>query len=254
VRLRQRHSTNDLETRGRVVAVVESEHRITPRGWQNLNSLADPPRADDTALAEVVVRHREACRSVRLPPIVVVERNRSSSPPAWKELPAMPVEANPRFRPDALRPHLQVFARAANRADSKARLGKWATMDSTGRADTFKEQELLPDFLSDTVGCLLQRAWGHATGGQRGAFPDALSHQVARQLRDACQATLLASDRRSLTKRDAQSGATTPRMERLLRIWRTTHQRRNPCVSGVFANRWESRLGDEGLEPPTSTV
>lgn len=61
----------------------------------------------------------------------------------------MPVEAKPLFRPDILRPHLLSFAWPANLSDSKAILAKWATMLSTGRADKFKEQQLLPDFLTD---------------------------------------------------------------------------------------------------------
>lgn len=61
----------------------------------------------------------------------------------------MPVEAKPLFRPDVLRPFLQAFVPPPNMADSKATLAKWATMISTGRADKFKEQELLPDFLAD---------------------------------------------------------------------------------------------------------
>ena len=61
----------------------------------------------------------------------------------------MPVEAKPLFRPDVLRPHLQSFVWPENLTESKAILAKWATMLSTGRADKFKEQELLPDFLTD---------------------------------------------------------------------------------------------------------
>ncbi len=61
----------------------------------------------------------------------------------------MPVEAKPLFRPDVLRPYMQSFAWPANLAKSKAALAKWAEMLSTGRADKFKEQELLPDFLTD---------------------------------------------------------------------------------------------------------
>ena len=61
----------------------------------------------------------------------------------------MPVEAKPLFRPDALRPHLQSFPWPTNLVESKETLAKWATMLSTGRADKFKEQELLPDFLTD---------------------------------------------------------------------------------------------------------
>ena len=61
----------------------------------------------------------------------------------------MPVEAKPLFRPDVLRPHLQAFVWPTNLAESKASLARWAGMLATGRADKFKEQELLPDFLTD---------------------------------------------------------------------------------------------------------
>ena len=61
----------------------------------------------------------------------------------------MPVEAKPLFRPDVLRPHLLSFQWPTNVTKSKATLARWAEMVSTGRADKFKEQEMLPDFLSD---------------------------------------------------------------------------------------------------------
>ena len=61
----------------------------------------------------------------------------------------MPVEAKPLFRPDVLRPHLVAFAWPKNLAETKAALVRWAELFSTGRADKFKEQELLPDFLKD---------------------------------------------------------------------------------------------------------
>ncbi len=61
----------------------------------------------------------------------------------------MPVEAKPLFRPDVLRPHLVAFAWPKNLAETKAALARWADLFSTGRADKFKEQELLPDFLKD---------------------------------------------------------------------------------------------------------
>ena len=61
----------------------------------------------------------------------------------------MPVEAKPLFRPDVLRPHLRSFELPPNHAKSKATLARWAEMVSSGRADKFKEQELLPDFLTD---------------------------------------------------------------------------------------------------------
>ena len=61
----------------------------------------------------------------------------------------MPVEAKPLFRPDVLRPHLLSFQWPPSITKTKATLARWAEMVSTGRADKFKEQELLPDFLMD---------------------------------------------------------------------------------------------------------
>lgn len=61
----------------------------------------------------------------------------------------MPVEAKPLFRPDVLRPYLRSFEWPPNLDKSKATLIRWAEMLSTGCADKFKEQELLPDFLTD---------------------------------------------------------------------------------------------------------
>ncbi len=61
----------------------------------------------------------------------------------------MPVEAKPLFRPDVLRPHLQAFAWPKNLETTRAALTRWGNMLSSGRADKFKEQELLPDFLTE---------------------------------------------------------------------------------------------------------
>ncbi len=61
----------------------------------------------------------------------------------------MPVEAKPLFRPDVLRPHLQAFQWPDNLDKTKATLTRWGNMLATGRADKFKEQELLPDFLTE---------------------------------------------------------------------------------------------------------
>src|SRR5689334_9029181 len=58
----------------------------------------------------------------------------------------MPVEAKPLFRPDVLRPHLSAFYLPP--VDS-AKLSHWANLISSGRVDSFGEQEILPDFLSD---------------------------------------------------------------------------------------------------------
>ncbi len=61
----------------------------------------------------------------------------------------MPVEAKPLFRPDALRPHLKTFQLPRPVEEYRAILGKWADMLGSGKADRFKEQEILGDFLAD---------------------------------------------------------------------------------------------------------
>ena len=61
----------------------------------------------------------------------------------------MPVEAKPLFRPDALRPHLKAFQLPRPLETYQAILSKWADMLSSGKANRFKEQEILGDFLND---------------------------------------------------------------------------------------------------------
>ncbi|MGO8747659.1 MAG: hypothetical protein ACLQNE_16935 [Thermoguttaceae bacterium] len=61
----------------------------------------------------------------------------------------MPVEAKPLFRPDALRPHLKQFQLPRPAEEYRTILAKWAEMLASGKADRFKEQEILHDFLTD---------------------------------------------------------------------------------------------------------
>ena len=61
----------------------------------------------------------------------------------------MPVEAKPLFRPDALRPLLKSFQLPADFAYKQAIVQKWAALFATDKADKFREQELLADFVSD---------------------------------------------------------------------------------------------------------
>lgn len=58
----------------------------------------------------------------------------------------VPVEAEPLFRRDVLRPHVAGFY--LPRVDM-AMLSHWAELISTERVNQFSEQEILPDFLSD---------------------------------------------------------------------------------------------------------
>ncbi|MCG8583202.1 MAG: hypothetical protein MI757_00630, partial [Pirellulales bacterium] len=76
----------------------------------------------------------------------------------------MPVEAKPLFRPDVLRPHLEGFQMPAHIADFREKLDHWAKLIESGRANSFKEQELLPDFLTDFFVNLLGYR-GPADGG-----------------------------------------------------------------------------------------
>ena len=61
----------------------------------------------------------------------------------------MPVEAKPLFRPDVLRPELTAFRLPEHAQASRETLTRWSELLSSAQADTLKEQELLPDFLTD---------------------------------------------------------------------------------------------------------
>jgi hypothetical protein len=61
----------------------------------------------------------------------------------------VPVEAKPLFRPDVLRTHLAVFSLPGHVDAFRPKLAHWADLLSSGKANTFKEQEILPDFLTD---------------------------------------------------------------------------------------------------------
>ena len=78
----------------------------------------------------------------------------------------MPVEAKPLFRPDVLRPYLMAFQLPAHVPGFRPKLADWAELISSGRADSFKEQEILPDFLTDFF-CTLLGYTRPADGGER---------------------------------------------------------------------------------------
>ncbi len=61
----------------------------------------------------------------------------------------MPVEAKPLFRPDVLRPRLAGFDLPGDIGSMRETLSRWAGLLWSPHADTLKEQELLPDFLTD---------------------------------------------------------------------------------------------------------
>ena len=61
----------------------------------------------------------------------------------------MPVEAKPLFRPDVLRREVAGFELPEHVEALRPKLAHWAELMRSKRADSFKEQELLPDFLTD---------------------------------------------------------------------------------------------------------
>ena len=61
----------------------------------------------------------------------------------------MPVDPKPIFRPDALRPNLSAFQLSEDTNAKRAIIQKWADLLSSNQADSFREQELLADFVND---------------------------------------------------------------------------------------------------------
>lgn len=67
----------------------------------------------------------------------------------------MPVESKPLFRPDALRPYLSTFVLSSQDIANREKILKWAELLHSPKGHTFREQELLPDFITDVFCSLL---------------------------------------------------------------------------------------------------
>ena len=67
----------------------------------------------------------------------------------------VPVEAKPLFRPDVLRAHLAGFQLPAHVEAVRPKLDHWAGLIANRRTDTFNEQQILPDYLTDFFVALL---------------------------------------------------------------------------------------------------
>ena len=61
----------------------------------------------------------------------------------------MAVESKPLFHPEVLRQQVRAFNLPDQTAVWQPKLQHWAELITSGRADAFKESELLPDFLTD---------------------------------------------------------------------------------------------------------
>ncbi|WP_397383697.1 Eco57I restriction-modification methylase domain-containing protein, partial [Prosthecobacter sp.] len=67
----------------------------------------------------------------------------------------MAVETKPLFNPDLIRQQVHIFTLPESVGAAQPRLQHWADLIASGKADTFKETALLPEFLSDIFGQLL---------------------------------------------------------------------------------------------------
>jgi hypothetical protein len=61
----------------------------------------------------------------------------------------MALESKPLFHPEVIRQHVRAFTLPERMADWQPKLQHWADLIASGRADDFKETELLPGFLTD---------------------------------------------------------------------------------------------------------
>ena len=61
----------------------------------------------------------------------------------------MAVESKPLFHPEVMRQQVRAFSMPEHVAASQPKLQHWANLIASGRADEFKETELLPGFLTD---------------------------------------------------------------------------------------------------------
>ena len=96
----------------------------------------------------------------------------------------MPIEAKPLFRPDVLRSHLAGFELPAHVDALRPKLAHWADLIASGKANSFKEQEILPDFLTDFF-CELLGYTRPADGGPRYTISREKHVQVEGEFADA---------------------------------------------------------------------
>src|SRR4051812_18972984 len=61
----------------------------------------------------------------------------------------MSVESKPLFHPEVIRQQLRSFTLPGHLASHQPRLSHWSDFIASGRADQFKETDLLPDFITD---------------------------------------------------------------------------------------------------------
>ncbi len=67
----------------------------------------------------------------------------------------MAVESKPLFHPEVLRQQVRLFVVPEQTAAWQPKFQHWADLMGSGRAEGFKESDLLPDFLTDFIYGLL---------------------------------------------------------------------------------------------------
>lgn len=78
----------------------------------------------------------------------------------------MPVEAKPLFRPDVVARRVRGFVLPEWVAAAQGKVQNWAALIGGAGFGSFREQDLLPEFLSDVFGALLGYT-GPASGSAR---------------------------------------------------------------------------------------
>ena len=81
----------------------------------------------------------------------------------------MAVESKPLFHPEVIRQRLLSFSLPESVGQAQPKLQHWADLISSGKADTFKETALLPDFITD-IFCGLLGYVGPANADANGTF------------------------------------------------------------------------------------
>jgi hypothetical protein len=107
----------------------------------------------------------------------------------------MAVETKPLFSPELLRKAAHAFTLPATVETARPRLQHWADLISSGKADTFKETALLPEFLTDVFGQLLGYT-GPAAAGDSFTLLRETHVEVDGQFADAALGRFTASSQR----------------------------------------------------------
>ncbi|MFO1438777.1 MAG: N-6 DNA methylase [Verrucomicrobiaceae bacterium] len=107
----------------------------------------------------------------------------------------MAVETKPLFSPELLRKAAHAFNLPATVEAARPRLQHWADLISSGKADTFKETALLPEFLTDIFGQLLGYT-GPAAAGDSFTMLRETHVEVDGQFADAALGRFTASTQR----------------------------------------------------------